>query len=758
MLTNSLRSIFASALVVLSFLSLPSVSQAASDTDVWLSSQRSKSDLAKMIHPNLAIGLESLETRKQIAKLFTVEAPGLVLNTLVDDVLLDTQSVDATSRFTLKLAKTDTGLPTDIFVSGNLAFSVALSFSGTSFHVLPRVERVFNVTVNGGIPLPGPIEASIPDWLQNAIIAYLQSRDLLQLPVQFAQEITFNNDAIPTPQTPAGALQITNSPVRTEIWVNSAAVLINRAGIIGLAEARFDLTLPLCSSIRQPGPTLKSLRFTEYGTDRVISEIGSKVAAVNLRGDVSPSSLIYEVNWRLNGVTISSDPIPAAQTGAFTVPLATVSNGYGLYSALVTAHGKWNADDANEMPPCVVGSLDIVKLQELSLTVPNPMTHAIAIAEYQDYFNKFSIAMNSNQLPFQLNALYLKIAKPTISDMLNRILNALGIGGKLDPSKIPPVRMSDAKIKVPDADTISCSPTRDCTPKRQCDLRICPFNEDQRGCHRDTWFGGYNDPVCEVEKAGENVRRRASQAECMVNASLVKLDCERLKKQEGVSCELEKASEKGLCEGYKETVRLMTPDGNLASVNGDFKFSGSLDFAFRRFALSSQMDSFTLAVNAGGILNTHADIEFIPLNVAGHILGCISKWKAPIDISAGLKPPGSFQLNGQITFDPNSQVKLKVISPAIAVGMTPPFIELFAQQPYLVPLCPVLFAAGVGEGIYSLLRPEYRSTLWTGDYTISPIELNFNTKIPGIEIPARFGWPALALKMDSTPGSIVWTR
>jgi len=741
------------AVSLLFFISFPL--QAASDKNIWLSSQRGNSDLDKMSSPNLAIGLEPNETRSHIARLLTIEVGGLYLRTDTAGVSLETQTVDVSSRFNVTLRPSQTGLPNNLYVSGSVTFSVALSFSGTAFHFLPRVESVVIESIDGVVLTPA-IEAALPDWLQDAIVAYLQARDMLQLPVHLGQDFNLAANFKPTSQTPAGALRLSNAALRAEFWINAAAVLIDQRGIIGLAEARFDLTLPLCSTVSRTPPVIKNMRFTEFNSNRVISEIGSQVAAVDIHAEATPNTLTYELTWRLNGVTISTHPVATDQNGAFVVSLATVAKGYGIYTAVLTAHGKQNVDDREEMRLCVAAALDIIKLQELSLVVPDPLTHAAALAAYQNYFNRFRASMTGRGLLFQLDRLYLQLAKPTISEILIRTFNALNLSGTLDPSIIPAIHLADAKIKVPDADTISCSPTRACSSSRQCNLQPCPFNEDQRSCHRDTWLGGYNDPWCEGEKATENIRRRALQGRCMADAALVKLDCERLKKQENMTCELEKAAEKALCETLKSTVRLMTPDGNLATVNADFKFGGSVAFSFQRLYLGAQLDTFTLSLGLSGVINTHADIEFIPNNLGGHILGCLSKWKAPIDISTGPKSPGPLSINGQIAFRPNSEINFNFLLPSIEINMTPPFIALFANNPHLAPLCPVLFTAGVGVGIYGLLRPEFQNTLWTGDYKIDPIELDLTTKIPGVEIPGRFGWPPVTLTMGSTPGSIIW--
>ena len=87
-----------------------------------------------------------------------------------------------------------------------------------------------------------------------------------------------------------------------------------------------------------------------------------------------------------------------------------------------------------------------------------------------------------------------------------------------------------------------CTPTRNCTPTRSCDFQA---NHDTRDCSGwcvipNVFTGGCsvrgNNPSCEAAKATQNKIYEADYA--------LKLDCERLKSQEKLQCEAEKAGRK----------------------------------------------------------------------------------------------------------------------------------------------------------------------------------------------------------------------
>ena len=95
-----------------------------------------------------------------------------------------------------------------------MTFSVALTFSGTAFHYLPRVQLI-TIDAISGINLPEPIKAQIPGWLQDAIIQYLQARDLLQLPVQLVRDLQLSTDALGNADIPATAISFGRTCVPT---------------------------------------------------------------------------------------------------------------------------------------------------------------------------------------------------------------------------------------------------------------------------------------------------------------------------------------------------------------------------------------------------------------------------------------------------------------------------------------------------------------------------------------------------------------
>ena len=727
-----------------------------SDKDIWLSAKRGEADLRQLVKPNLAIGIPADQMRAYLAKLLTFETGHFNLKTEASNIALQSQSIGGNSDFVLQLPKSTTGLPFDISVWGSTTFAVSLSFSGVAFQYLPRIE---DVTIKGvSVPLPDPIRAKIPEWIQDAIINYLQNHNLLQLPVQLFREIPLSSDALDTGSIPASAVTFNKAVATAEFWISAASILIDSFGVIGIADVKYDLTMPNCSALMREAPSAAELRFTQYGTDHQIIEIGSKDDVVTLKGNLIPSGASYLIYWRFNGVTVSANPVPIDYgTGKFELPLAVLPASSGLYTAVVVSTAKFDGSDRQ----CMVSSSSIVRPAYDDPTIPDPLSHADAMAEFANYAKAFEVLTRIGGLAVRPGDLYLSVAKSEVAGIFSQTITGLGISGSVDASKIPKVQLKPADLQVPPLNSIDCKPTKKCDPTRKCELKLCFFDEDRRECRRHTPFGDVNDPICEGEKAAENSARVVKLVKCQADAAFALADCERLIIQEKTTCELEKTTEKATCEEIKKTVgsirTIMFPDSNIATVNADFLFTGAATFNIVNMNIDANLASFQANLRYGANLHTDAHIWFLPQNIGGLLVTCISAWDAPISLNVAA-PINSHVVTGAMKIEPSDhKLSVQVEVPALSVHFAPaPFVALFAQNPGLVNLCPMLFTAGLGDGLYRLLNQKYKSTLWTGDYTFDPIKFKLAADIPGINIPAQYGWPSLTMQIYDDNSALTW--
>jgi hypothetical protein len=735
-----------------------------SDKDIWLSAKRGEADLQRLVKPNVAIGIPANQMRAYLAKLLTFEAKLFDFNgvssinfkTEAANIALQSQSIGGNSDFAILLPKTTTGLPIDISVWGSTTFTVSLTFSGMAFQYLPRIE---DVNINGvSVPLPDPIKAQIPKWIQDAIISYLQNHNLLQLPVQLFREIPLSSDALSTGSIPASAVTINKAVATAEFWISAASVLIDGFGVLGIADIKYDLTMPSCSSLMREAPSAAELRFTQYGTDQQIIEIGPKDDVVTLKGKLNPSGVSYQIYWRFNGVTVSANPVPIDhRTGNFELPLAVLPASSGLYTAVVVYSAKVDGSDRQ----CMISSSSIVRPAYDDPTIPDPLSHAEAMAEFANYAKAFEVLAGIGGLAVRPGDLYLSLAKSEVAGIFSQTVTGLGISGSVDASKIPKIVLDPADLKVPELDPIDCKPTKKCDPTRKCLLKICFYDEDQRECGRHTPFGDVNDPICEGEKALENQGRFAKALKCQAEAALALADCERLVIQEKTTCELEKTTEKALCENIKQDIKsiraVMFPDSKIADVNADFLFTGAATFNIVNLNIDANLASFQANLRYGANLHTDAHISFRPINVLGHQVTCISTWDAPISLNVAA-PIDSHVVTGAMEIEPSDhKLSVQVEVPSLSVHFAPaPFVALFAQNPGLVMLCPMLFTAGVGDGLYTLLDQKYKGTLWTGDHTFDPFKFKLVADIPGINIPPQYGWPSLNLQIYNDKSALTW--
>ncbi|MBI1208187.1 MAG: hypothetical protein GC191_12990 [Azospirillum sp.] len=759
-ISSSLRLL--AGIVLFALWLAPSVHAADATRERWQASANGLDELQGLVAPNLAIGLPIDLATKYISRYLSIETGTLYTTVGPDAIIFDQQIVSAEVGFSLTVPSGTTGLPNDIRIGGSANVLTGLVFSGYDFKFLPRIKGVSvasiqDVVTHQNIPLPAPLEVRIPDWLQDSIVAYLGQHGRLQLPVILAEQIGVSVKALGAGGPPVA---LSKRALGTEYWVSGASILIDDFGVVGIAELHFDQTFPKCEDLVPELPMFRDVKFTRFGSSEPITVLTPDIPSVVLRGSAGDPRRSYTLYFRLGGVTISTHSIAISTSAGgqnyFEVPLAIRENSRGVYSALVTTRIDVAGGTSTE---CVVSVFQIVRPRAVDLAIPDPLSPQQALDKFAEFRDLFGRKATGSDARFAPGALYFSVSKASLAQTISRVVSGAGILGKIDAAGLPAVDLQGAKIRVPDSVAkMACEPTRDCTPVRDCTPPgKCSFDEDRRDCKRSSIFGSYNDPICEILKAGENTARRLDYDRCLLEEGLAKLDCERIKSTEKATCELEKSAEKLKCEAIKSAVFLLAPDQNLATVNGRFNFDGSVDFALRDLTIEDGFNQATVGVDLSADLGVGASIEFIPNNLGGHILGCISKWKESTHLQVKM-PADRREIYAQTDVDSfASTVHVRVRLPELLVKFSPsPFVGLFGSHPHLIAACPVLFTAGVAEGLYDLLSPEYKSTLWTGDYKLEERDLEYEVVLPKIDVPANTNFPPLQLSLQDDGPAFTW--
>ena len=746
------------ALLALTTLNFEPVSATASEIEeIWLASSHAIRDIQEITKPNVAVGLPSENAKEYIAHYLSIESFPLLLGTAAADVKLDKQTLFATSSYRLTVAGSQTGFPIDILITGSVTFNVSITFSGYDFKFFPRimdlsVDGVFEAGSHTSYTLPGPINGKLPEWLHDALLENLRSRGLLQLPVILSNRVMLSTDAFGGAPT----IEFKQSEFTAEYWVEGAATLIDQAGIAGIAQLKLEATLPRCSD----GPGIKNMRFAAPTVADRILQIPPNLRTISLRGEsIGSPALDLTLAFRLNGVTVSQHPIAPNADLTFEVPLALVPGATGVYSAQIL----WQPD-SQYVEPCFVTSASITKPRGVVLEIPASLSSADAYNKFDDFYELFMNKVQAGDLPLPREKTHLTFAKASLAGTLTSVFSSAGVGGLIDAATFPPEPVEAAKIRSPDPNAITCNSERVCNSMRVCTLRTCSYSRDRRSCKRKVLGVKINDPICEAAKALENSRRELKYGVCQTRAALAKFDCERLKSTENLICEAEKIAEEDLCNILVKApvtaieALIFPAEKTAAIVNGDFALAGEVDFSIPELKVAPAFDSFELELMLGADISANGTIEFVPTNIGGHIIGCLSKWKESTKMRA-LIPTEQRTISGAIEVDlAKNQGRLEVVIPEIEFELDPPpFEALFGEHPHLVTVCPFVAAAGVVDGLYALLKPEYVSTIWTGQAETDSLTVGYNIDLPVLKLSPGLPFPALILTMSDQQTAFLWT-
>jgi len=208
--------------------------------------------------------------------------------------------------------------------------------------------------------------------------------------------------------------------------------------------------------------------------------------------------------------------------------------------------------------------------------------------------------------------------------------------------------------------------------------------------------------ACEAAKASQNAIYASEKLGCEANKSGLRLQCEALK-------ELERQGR------------------DLADVAGDLQISGPVRVCFGGASLSSKLDQINFNVTLSANLSIRGDMEITPLNIPGHLLGCVSSWRRSFSATLSAGPDSA---------SPSANISARQGEDALALmldadellleaTMRPgPFEAIFGQHPELVVVCPVLFGVG---GTAKLLNAA--SVLSSGNDLIPELRGHFRRKV-----------------------------
>jgi hypothetical protein len=236
---------------------------------------------------------------------------------------------------------------------------------------------------------------------------------------------------------------------------------------------------------------------------------------------------------------------------------------------------------------------------------------------------------------------WVAVRKDLIAVTMNQVIGQCG--ACVSASGQTTKQNTSSKIKLPSGAGISCSPDRDCSSTRTCNVEP---NVDRRDCSACilsrpklcAWgkcIGGGciqrgNDPICELAKGTQNDLYRAE-------ATAKRLDCERLKATEKLVCETEKSGEKLLCEAGKETLNRIAATGNFANINIATQLkTESLNICLRDFNMAPGLDTVQFALDVQGKALADVDVKFVPLDIVGH-LACQFPWTHAETFQASLR-------------------------------------------------------------------------------------------------------------------------
>jgi hypothetical protein len=329
---------------------------------------------------------------------------------------------------------------------------------------------------------------------------------------------------------------------------------------------------------------------------------------------------------------------------------------------------------------------------------------------YRQFIDAFHAARNKLAIPSGDSAVWIAIALDFVAKTMNETL------ARLDP---PVCATYDVDQTIPFDVRLKSfdGALPDCTPRMSCDLQVdrrdcrrppnCQHNHDTRDCNRClvSVFGRCqvrgNDPVCEAQKAAQNAAYDAGYTACINSGFLTDMACEAAKagqnaaySAEKLGCETNKTGLRLQCEALKELERQVK---ELADVSGSAQITGPVRACISAISLAPNLTKMDFGAALDANLSIRGPMKFTPLNIPGHLLGCVSSWTRNFAVTVTATVSGASRA-AQLSITPRGDalaMRLDVGEIPLEAQMRPgPFEEIFERHPELVVVCPVLFGVG----------------------------------------------------------------
>lgn len=266
-------------------------------------------------------------------------------------------------------------------------------------------------------------------------------------------------------------------------------------------------------------------------------------------------------------------------------------------------------------------------LYEKESQLIEPLKYSIDFADIYSEYSHLQTEAFDGQLPDSL--VWLGVRKSLISTFISQTINQGKLCTKIDANRTE--NFSD-KIELPDGGGISCGSTRDCRQTRDCKVNTSRDTRNCRRCLVGNPFGGCavrgNDPFCEAAKAAQNLIYKA-------DAAGRKLDCERIKEQKRLACEVEKGVEITACKAGKEIITAIGRTGNFANIKAKIDVEGNANLCLTNATFSTNMLQLNAGLRVSGSVRTDIDFSFTPLDIVGHMV-CPFPWNEIYHVSANM--------------------------------------------------------------------------------------------------------------------------
>ena len=260
---------------------------------------------------------------------------------------------------------------------------------------------------------------------------------------------------------------------------------------------------------------------------------------------------------------------------------------------------------------------------------------------------------------------------------------------------------------------------------------------NQRGCPSSFEFRGHAPRGCDSNCGWD------------VLCAGRKLDCERLKEQERIAYEAEKAAawarwkvDKDACEAAKALERLGCEAEQtrlralahmpIGRISGRAEITGGhVDAELKSLTVSPGFDVASLNVSLASSAHVDADFRYTPHN-AGHLV-CAAQWggtvsadvavpRTDVTLRAVLKDTIREGNDLLATFETNAQTVRLRVSPA-------PWQALLARNPHVAIVCPVA-VAGAAAG--AAFVPSFRDNLIRSEFEASIPARRLSVRVPAV--------------------------